>query len=350
MAKRKLSTQQKRRVSGKRTKTSLSEHDNSTTKGVSDKNLLGAEQKGLVITSFGKRVLVESEDGQTYRCAIRQHLGKLVAGDVVIWQTDMEQSSGVVISVLPRVHELSRPGFRGQTRMIAANIDFIGVVTPVTPGIHPDMIDRYLVGAKQLEIPVIIIINKVDLIESDEHWEAIAEILHPYEEMEIPLIPASTVSNEGLSELRAFMSNKNSVFVGPSGAGKSSLINALIPDLDIRIGQLSEASGLGKHTTTNSVLYHLPESKLGLGDGGNLIDSPGIRQFSPVPCSLSELESMYPDFNCFLGQCRFNNCTHTIEPDCAIKKAVEQGNIAYSRFQSFQRLREEFKEAGLTSS
>ena len=345
MAKRKLSTQQKRRVSNKRTKTDLSSQTN--VKDTDNKSLLGPEQHGLVITSFGKRVLVESDRGETFKCAIRQHLGKLVAGDEVIWQTDTEEKSGVVVSVHPRTHELSRPGFRGQTRMVAANIDFIGVVTPVVPGIHPDMIDRYLVGAKQLDIPVVIIINKVDLIESDDHWEAIAELLAPYDEMGISLIPASTISNEGLTELRSYMSNKNSVFVGPSGAGKSSLINALIPDLGIRVGELSEASGLGKHTTTNSILYHLPESVEGEQDGGNLIDSPGIRQFSPMPCSLSELESMYPDFENFLGLCRFNNCTHTIEPACAIKVAVENGEISYSRFQSFQRLREEFKASEL---
>ncbi|HHT00749.1 MAG TPA: ribosome small subunit-dependent GTPase A, partial [Thiomicrospira sp.] len=100
-----------------------------------------------------------------------------------------------------------------------------------------------------------------------------------------------------------------------------------------------------KHTTTNSILYHSPESKPGLNDGGNLIDSPGVRQFSPMPCTLSELEAMYPDFEPFLGKCKYNNCTHTIEPHCAIKDAVEQGEIAYSRYQSFQRLREEFKES-----
>ncbi|MDG6778437.1 ribosome small subunit-dependent GTPase A [Thiomicrorhabdus sp. zzn3] len=341
MAKRKLTTQQKRRVQQKRQKHGLQPERDIT----SDNSLLGEEQTGLVITSFGKRVLVESQQGETYNCAIRQHLGKLVAGDRVIWQTDVEPHSGVVVSVLPRSHELSRPGFRGQKRMVAANIDFIGVVTPVVPGIHPDMIDRYLVAAKQLDIPVVIIINKVDLIDSEDGWDLVAELLQPYDEMGIELVPASTVSNEGLHDLRAIMANKNSVFVGPSGAGKSSLINALIPDLDIRTGELSEASGLGKHTTTNSILYHLPESQPGANDGGNLIDSPGVRQFSPMPCSLSELESMYPDFAPFLGQCKFNNCTHTIEPQCAIKQAVEAGEIAYTRYQSFQRLREEFAQS-----
>jgi len=232
MAKRKLTQQQKRRVDDKNRapKVEKNIHNNASH--------LGEEQPGLVITSFGKRVLVEDKLGNNYSCAIRQHLGKLVAGDKVVWQTDLEANMGVVVRVEPRTHELSRPGFRGQTRMIAANIDFIGIVMPVVPGIHPDMSDRELVAAKQLDIPVVIIINKVDLLETDEDWEAIAALLEPYEALGIELIPASTVSNEGLQTLQEFMAEKNSVFVGPSGAGKSSLINALIPDLDIRVGQL----------------------------------------------------------------------------------------------------------------
>ncbi len=339
MAKRKLTTQQQRRLTSKRRKTETQVQNVET--HTDDKSALGEEQQGLVITSFGKRVLVEDALGQTYRCAIRQHLGKLVAGDMVIWQTDVEENTGVVVSLLPRSSELSRPGFRGQTRMVASNIDFIGIVTPVVPGIHPDMIDRYLVAAQQLDIPSIIIINKTDLIESDEHWEAVAELLQPYDEMGIEIIPASTINQEGLDELESYMIGKNSVFVGPSGAGKSSLINALIPDIDIRVGKLSDATGLGKHTTTNSILYHLDGNS---SNAGNLIDSPGVRQFSPAPCELNELESFYPDFAPFIGQCKFNNCSHTNEPNCAIKQAVETGQIAYSRYQSFQRLLEEFKE------
>ncbi|MCF6345595.1 MAG: ribosome small subunit-dependent GTPase A [Thiomicrorhabdus sp.] len=341
MAKRKLTQQQKRRVDEQFQKRHVDK--NSPPPTVAKNALLGEEQTGLVITSFGKRVLIESNTGEHYRCAVRQHLGKLVAGDQVIWQTDIEAHTGIVTRVLPRTHELSRPGFRGQTRMIAANIDFIGIVMPVLPGIHPDMIDRYLVAANQLNIPAIIIINKVDLLANEDDWEAIAALLEPYTELGIELLPASTISSAGLNELRTFMNHKNSVFVGPSGAGKSSLINALIPDLHIRVGTLSDATGLGKHTTTNSILYHLPpldDSKL---HGGNLIDSPGIRQFSPIACSLSELERYYDDFAPFLGHCKYNNCTHSIEPNCAIKKAAEEGDIALSRYQSFQRLLNEFK-------
>lgn len=336
MAKRRLTKQQKQRIQEKRQAKQHPELDEST--------LDATQQKGLIITSFGKRVMLENEKREQFSCAIRQGLGKLVAGDQVLWQEAPNSQEGVVTQLLPRHHELSRPGFRGQTRMIAANIDFIGIVTPVVPGIHPDMIDRYLVAAAQLDIPVMIIINKVDLLESYEEWELVAELLYPYEEMGIEILPASTISEEGLDDLRAFMSHKNSVFVGPSGAGKSSLINALIPDLDIRTGDLSEATGLGKHTTTNSILYHLPAIDGNESDGGNLIDSPGVRQFSPSPCSLSELESYYPDFGPFLGQCKYNNCTHSIEPGCAIKAAVEKDDIALSRYQSFRRLLEEFEE------
>lgn len=326
MSKRKLSDQQQRRMTQKRQTDDLTNTVNSALK------------PGLVMTNFGKRLLVESEQGELFNCAVRQHLGKLVAGDRVLWQPDVEAGTGVVSEVFNRHSELSRPGFRGQTRMVAANIDFIGIVTPIEPGIHPDMIDRYLVAAAQLNIPVVIIINKIDLVPDDDAWEAIAEVLLPYEELGLELIPVSTVLEDGLEELQAFLNNQTSVLVGPSGAGKSSLINALIPDLEIRTSALSAATGLGVHTTTNSILYHLPK-------GGNIIDSPGVRQFSPMPCDLTELEAYYPDFRPFLGQCKFHNCTHSIEPECAIRKAVDDGELAESRYQSFQRLRIEFKDA-----
>lgn len=322
MSKRKLTDQQQRRVQQKR----------QTDEQPVDDQL----QAGLVITNFGKRLLIESEQGEIVSCAVRQHLGKLVAGDRVRWQADIEAGKGVVSEVLARHSKLSRPGFRGQTRMVAANIDIIGIVAPIEPGIHPDMIDRYLIAAAQLNIPAALVINKTDLLHNDEAWEDLAEILLPYDEMGIEIIPVSSQIEDGLEDLQAFLNQKTSVLVGPSGAGKSSLINALVPDLDIRTSALSEATGLGVHTTTNSILYHLPK-------GGDIIDSPGVRQFSPSPCDLSELESYYPDFAPFLGQCKFHNCTHSNEPECAIKQAVEQDQIAESRFQSFQRLLQEFK-------
>ncbi len=331
MPKRKLSEQQKRRIKKKNLKnTQVIDHDS-----------LGEQQSGLVITNFGKRILVETNNGDIINCTVRQHLGKLVAGDLVTWQTGLELGSGVAIAVKPRRHELSRPGFRGQTRMIAANIDLIGIVAGVEPGIHPDMIDRYLVVAYQLNLPTFIILNKTDLIASDEQWETITELLTPYTEMNIDILPVSTITLEGIAELEDLLAKKNAVFVGISGAGKSSLINTLIPDLDIKTNELSESTGLGKHTTTNSILYHLKK-------GGNLIDSPGVRQFTPAPCDLQTLETAYPDFRPFLGLCKYSNCTHSTEPQCAIKAAVENEKILFSRYQSFQRLLEDFQESSQT--
>ena len=332
MAKRKLNKQQTKRVSETRNKqvSTSAEHEK-----------LGDPQDGLVITNFGKRLLVEGQDGKLYNCTIRQHLGKLVAGDEVIWQTDIEEKSGIVTTLKPRRQELTRPGFRGQKRMVAANIDILGIVAAVEPGIHPDMLDRYLVVAYQLKLPVFIVINKVDLVADDTHWQAIAELLVNYVEMDIDIYPVSAETDEGMDKLRALLADKNSVFVGQSGVGKSSLIQTLAPEVKIKVNELSQSTGLGKHTTTNSILYHLPELE---GQIGNIIDSPGVRQFSPAPCGLHELEQAYQDFEPFLGKCKFNNCTHTIEPDCAILKAVEEGELSYDRYQSFQRLIREFKE------
>ncbi|MFK8066882.1 MAG: ribosome small subunit-dependent GTPase A [Gammaproteobacteria bacterium] len=329
MAKRKLNTQQTRRLSEKRTVKQEQEIDSS------------AKQTGKVITNFGKKVLVEVEHGKKIKCSIRQNLGKLVAGDEVVWEQGLEASTGIISQLKERTNLLSRPGFRGEMRMIAANISLIGIVVPVVPGIHPDMIDRYLVASSQLGIPSFIILNKIDLIVEQAHWEAIEEILQPYIDLEIPIVQTSNLKNEQQrlqprDALHAQLSDHVSVFVGASGAGKSSLINSLMPDLDIRIGELSEATGLGSHTTSNSILYHLPS-------GGDLIDSPGIRQFTPEPCSLSELEQHFDDFEAFLGKCKFNNCTHTHEPDCEIIQAIDDGHISAQRLQSFHRLLQEFE-------
>lgn len=328
MAKRKLSKQQARRIAKERVASSEQMMTDQSS------GITTEQAPGLVITNFGKRVLVESVDGGTYTCSIRQHLGKLVAGDRVIWQTDREPGTGVIDQLVERKTLLCRPGFRGETRMVAANITLIGIVMPVLPGIHPDMIDRYLVAAGQLNIPSFIILNKVDLIDTEKQEQEIDQIMQMYRALAIPVVTASSVSEHGLDQLTNMLNDQVSVFVGPSGAGKSSLINSLLPDLDIRIGELSEATGLGSHTTSNSILYHLP-------GGGDLIDSPGVRLFSPRPCSLKELEVFYHDIAFFAGQCKFSNCTHIHEPQCAIRCAVEKGQIAQSRLKSFHRLLEE---------
>ncbi len=332
MAKRKLSKQQARRVEKQRVRSS--ENLTNTLADQSDANV--SLRQGCVITNFGKRVLIEDDSGEIANCAIRQHLGKLVAGDRVHWLTEKEEGKGIIQAVQTRETVLTRPGFRGATRMVAANISQLGIVMPVVPGVHPDMIDRYLVAATQVKLPAFIILNKIDLIEEQEHWEALNDLLDIYRELNVIVVAASSVTEHGLDDLVAQLRDQTSVLVGASGAGKSSLIKSLVPDIDIRIGALSEASGLGSHTTSNSILYHLP-------NGGDLIDSPGVRQFSPATCALNELEQCYADFAPFLGQCKFKNCTHTHEPKCAIQVAVDDGEIADCRLKSFHRLMQEFE-------
>lgn len=326
MAKRKLSDQQARRITSQRVASPDQSSANTTEK-----------YPGLVITNFGKSVLIEVADGTTCKCSIRQHLGKLVAGDRIFWQADREPGTGVIDQLVERKTLLCRPGFRGETRMVAANISLIGIVMPVEPGIHPDMIDRYLVAAEQLKIPSFIILNKMDLIEHENQEQKISQIMQLYRDLKIPVVTASCVTEHGLDQLTRMLDDQVSVFVGPSGAGKSSLIKSLLPDLDIRIGELSEATGLGSHTTSNSILYHLP-------GGGDLIDSPGVRLFTPSPCSLTALEVYYHEFAAYSGQCKFNNCTHSHEPECAIRRAVDRDQIALSRLNSFHRLLEEFDQ------
>ncbi|KUJ72726.1 ribosome small subunit-dependent GTPase A [Thiomicrospira sp. WB1] len=333
MAQRKLSKQQKRRLQKRRLKPA-------TNNAAQGESVDGPEQAGQVITHHGRSVLIENPQGDLIQCAIRQNLGKLVAGDRVFWQPSTESGTGVVTALQPRESLMTRPGFRGQTRMIAANIDRLVITLGVEPGIHPDAIDRYLVAAWQQKLPSLLVINKMDLADTPEHQSLILSQLAPYPDLVNPGNPRalqgihfiSTQQGTGLEELQADLNNHTSVIVGPSGAGKSSLIKALIPDLPIRIQSLSDATGLGKHTTSNSVLYHLPQQD------GQLIDSPGVRQFDPDPMPLHELEQAYPDFYPFLGQCRFDDCTHQHEPHCAIRRAVEEDAIAYSRYQSFQRL------------
>lgn len=293
-------------------------------------------QVGVVINNFGKRLIVESQDNKLINCAVRQHLGKLVAGDKVIWQADLEENTGVVTELIERENLLSRPRFRGQTRMVAANISLIALVAGIEPGVHPDMLDRYLVAANQIDTTCLIIINKIDLLEAED-FAVIEDLMLPYLELGIEIHLVSTETKQGIEELQERLKDETTVLVGVSGAGKSSLINQLVPDANIRTSELSQATGLGVHTTTTSVYYHLPTS-------GAIIDSPGVREFTPLPIKLNELEQLYPDFHPYLGKCQFANCTHTNEPNCAIKQAVEDEEIYYSRYQSFQRMMQDFAE------
>ncbi|GAB2582441.1 small ribosomal subunit biogenesis GTPase RsgA [Nitrincola alkalisediminis] len=291
---------------------------------------LGVEQNGLVISHFGKQLDVEALDGddagRIIRCHMRTHLGQLVTGDRVVWRASPD--GGVVVAVRPRHSQLQRPNNHGELKPVAANIDQIIITLAPEPRAHANLIDRYLIAAEISGIEPILLLNKTDLL-NDLNRAWLEPLLALYQDIGYTILHASTTERQGLVELKARLDERISVFVGQSGVGKSSLVNTLLPGVDLRTGALSEQSGKGKHTTTTARLFHLP-------DGGDLIDSPGIREFALWHMSPDEVLEGFREFAPYVGHCRFRDCQHEREPGCALKQAIEEGNITEQRFQSYK--------------
>ncbi|WJW76322.1 small ribosomal subunit biogenesis GTPase RsgA [Thiohalobacter sp. IOR34] len=293
-------------------------------------------REGRVVQHHGATVIVEDTDGGLFNCNIRKRVGRVVCGDRVRWQPTAE-GQGVVVELLPRHGLLTRPDPRGGARPLAANIDQIFVVCAPEPPLSEALIDRYLVAAELAGCAALILVNKSDLLDAAAR-EALRERLAEFEAIGYPLLFVNSRSAEGLAPLRAHTPGRTSILVGQSGVGKSSLVNALLPDQAVRVGALSAASGLGRHTTSDTTLYHLP-------DGGDLIDSPGVRDFHLWHIDRSELARGFREFTPFLGQCRFHNCRHINEPGCAIEQAVESGRISPRRLQSYRQIYAQLEEA-----
>ncbi|WP_136681412.1 small ribosomal subunit biogenesis GTPase RsgA [Neptunomonas sp. XY-337] len=293
---------------------------------------LGPEQEGLIISHFGKQVDVEvlagGSTGEIVRCHMRTNLGQLVTGDRVVWRAGVDH--GVVVAKLPRASELIRPTNHGDLKPVAANIDQIIITFSVEPMPFANLIDRYLVAAEISGITPVLLLNKTDLIDADNR-EYIEGLIERYESIGYQVITVSTVQKDGLSQLLAALDNKISVFVGQSGVGKSSLINELLPGVDIKVGALSEQTRKGRHTTTTARLFHFP-------NGGDLIDSPGIREFALWHIEPERLLEGFIEFRPFIGHCKFRDCKHEQEPGCAILKAIEEGHVSPSRMDSYQRI------------
>jgi ribosome biogenesis GTPase len=282
----------------------------------------GEAQTGLVITRYGQHLLVEAESGELYQCTGRRNIELSVAGDQVIFQT-IGDDEGVVTALLERDNLLRR-----SQKVIAANIDQLWLVVAIEPHYQFELIDRYLVVAENAELPINIVVNKIELSQN------MAQIKHDfsmYESAGYSVHYLSVEEQTNISELKALLDDKTHIFLGQSGVGKSSLINELIPDLNLRVNEISTKSKLGKHTTTNTTLYHIPS-------GGDLIDSPGVREFQLDDLTNKEILSGFREFKPFIGQCKFRNCAHINEPNCAIKQAVESGEIHTQRYQNYLNL------------
>lgn len=291
---------------------------------------LGDEQQGLVIAHYGSQVDVEcqqgSDAGEIFRCHLRANLDALVTGDRVIWRAG--NPTGVIVANQARASELSRPDIHGQLRPVAANIDYIVIVIAPLPTPHANLIDRYLVAAESVGIEPLILLNKVDLID-DGNRSQLEQLLSIYPDIGYRVLQASTQTMDGLSALKTVLKDRTSVFVGQSGVGKSSLINALLPGVDSKVGALSKAHGKGTHTTTTAKLFHFP-------DGGDLVDSPGIREFGLWHMERQQVLESFVEFRPYLGGCKFRDCQHQSEPGCALLAAVEQGEITQRRLASFE--------------
>lgn len=295
--------------------------------------MLGDVQQGIVVTRHAKHADVETDTGEIFRCNLRRTLKNVVVGDLVSWRLGSEQLqgiSGVIEAVHPRKNELSRPDYYDGIKVMAANIDQIIIISAVLPQLSLNIIDRYLVICETAKIPALIVLNKIDLLSQAER-KAVEQQLAIYEKIGYNTLCLSADSGENMAELDHYLSQGTSIFVGQSGVGKSSLINQLLPEVNALTGSVSDVSGLGQHTTTASRLYHLPQ-------GGNLIDSPGIREFGLWHLEPEQITNGYREFQKVLGTCKFRDCKHKTDPGCAVREAVENGEIDPIRFENYHRL------------
>lgn len=293
----------------------------------------GPQRRGLVLSHFGQQLDVEVLDGDdcgtVVRCYQRSNLDPLVAGDEVIWQQG--SAANVVVAGLPRRSVLRRPNMSGELKAVAANIDTLVVVFAPLPEPHPNLIDRYLVVAENHGFKPLLVLNKSDLLDAATRAPLLA-LLESYAQLGYPTLAVSSRSHEGLPQLKERLASATSIFVGQSGVGKSALVNALLPGVNTLEGSLSDAVTKGRHTTTAARLFHFP-------DGGNLIDSPGIREFGLTHLEPEELLKGFVEFRPFLDGCRFRDCRHEREPGCRLQEAVAQGRIDPRRLASYQLIR-----------
>ena len=287
--------------------------------------LSGDEQEGVLIAHFGANAEVETPTGEIIRCHLRKNQDPVITGDQVYWQPGAD-NIGVVVGHKPRKSLLWRPENHKKNKYIAANIDAI-IITSAPPPIFSEyLIDRYLIAAENLNITPVILFNKTDLL-TDANREKIIDSLAIYQKIGYRVIYSSIFTTDGLKELGEFLHDKTCVLVGTSGVGKSSLIAKFAPEQKLMIGETS-ASGLGKHTTTTTRLYHLVS-------GGNLIDSPGIREFSLWHMDKEAILNGFPEFLPYLKRCKYRNCQHGKEAGCAVQEAVTNKLIHRGRFESY---------------
>ena len=285
-----------------------------------------ASLQGTVVAAYGKRFQVELPDKKRISCVTRGKKTDLACGDVVsIELTDKHE--GVIETTLTRKTLLYRSN-AFKSKILAANVTQIIIVLATQPSFYEALLNRCLIAAEAANIKPLIVLNKCDLADSNEAKQKLAL----YTSLGYQVLTLS--AKEDISALKPYLQGEASILVGQSGMGKSTIINALLPNEDVRTREVSHTLDSGKHTTTAAHLYHIDEHS-------QLIDSPGLQEFGLHHLSTDELEHAFIEFRPFLGKCRFNNCKHLQEPDCAIKDAVSSGQVTSERLAIYQMLRTE---------
>ena len=285
-----------------------------------------AAEAGLVVAAYGRRYRVELDATDELDCVTRGKKSDVACGDHV-QAVRTGAGTGVIDAIAPRSALFYRSDARRQ-KLIAANVSQIVVVLAPQPPHNEDLLNRCVVGAEHAGIRALIAMNKADLPQAP----ALSASLDLYRTLGYPVVAFS--AKRDVSPLRPHLHDRTSVLVGQSGMGKSTIVNALVPYAAARVREISTALGTGRHTTTHAELYHLD-------DTSHLIDSPGLQEFGLHHLSVEDAAHAFLEFRPFLGACRFRDCRHLVEPDCAIAAAAREGQISEPRLASYRRLAHE---------
>lgn len=282
-------------------------------------------EEGLVVAHLGQGIAVEHED-KIILCQTLRKLETVAVGDKVLWSLSAPDQ-GRIEAILPRRSLLARPARNNKVRPVAANIDTVFVVIAVEPYCDFLLIDQYLAVCENNEINAALILNKTDLALP----EALESELQIYQNLGYRIHRVSTKTGVGFPELKLALHNQVSLLTGQSGVGKSSITNIIVPDRNLKTNTLSETTKHGRHTTTAATLYHI-------NTGGDLIDSPGVAIFGLADLDRQQLAQGYREFQPFIDNCQFNDCSHRQDKGCAVRVAAEEGKIAMTRYQRFLKL------------
>lgn len=297
--------------------------------------------QALVYKSTGSWYIIRDDAGRFYNARIKGKLkisditstNPVAVGDIVIAEPEQGEETMVIREICERRNYINRvsPHNKNQHHIVASNIDqSLLFATLKDPKTSFGFIDRFLVVCEAYHVPAIVVFNKTDLYRNKE-LELLEEAMEIYEPVGYKIMAMSLAANSGVEEVAAQLKDKTTLLSGHSGVGKSSFINHILPEVSLKTQDVSGWSGKGMHTTTFAEMFDLP-------GGGRIIDTPGIREMGLVDISREELSHYFPEMQRLIGQCQFNNCLHVQEPGCAVKEALESGEIHEERFVSYLKI------------